>query len=157
MRRREVKWLEMLTQWDAYMLRNYRKVTMKIMMTIMHEQKLNGDDNVDITSILGTWALSQRNPTEYKGKSMASSLRREISGNSHHTSPFTQQSSHRNIENSPSPSLLLALLSRLDGERRKPSNFPPFVEQQQVWAEVARWHRERSSQVQFSSFLLSWS
>ena len=26
MRRREVKWLEMLTQWDAYMLRNYRKV-----------------------------------------------------------------------------------------------------------------------------------
>ena len=54
MRRREVKWLEMLTQWDAYMLRNYRKVTMTIMMTIMHEQKLNGDDNVDITSILGT-------------------------------------------------------------------------------------------------------
>ena len=54
MRRREVKWLEMLTQWDAYMLRNYRKVTMMIMMTIMHEQKLNGDDNVDITSTLGT-------------------------------------------------------------------------------------------------------
>jgi len=26
MRRREVKWLEMLTQWDSYMLRNYRKV-----------------------------------------------------------------------------------------------------------------------------------
>ena len=29
MRRREVKWLEMLTQWDAYMLRNYRKVVIK--------------------------------------------------------------------------------------------------------------------------------
>ena len=156
MRRREVKWLEMLTQWDAYMLRNYRKVTMMIMMTIMHEQKLNGDDNVDITSILGTWALPQRNPTEYKGQSMASPLWSKISGNSHYTSPFAQQSSHRNIENSPSPSLLFAL-SWLDGERRKPSNFPPFVEQQQVWAEVARRHRERSSQVQFSSFLLSWS
>ena len=38
MRRREVKWLEMLTQWDAYMLRNYRKVMMTVMMTIMHEQ-----------------------------------------------------------------------------------------------------------------------
>ena len=25
-RRREAKWLEMLTQWDGYMLRNYRKV-----------------------------------------------------------------------------------------------------------------------------------
>ena len=46
MRRREVKWLEMLTQWDAYMLRNYRKVTMKTMMMIMHEQKLNVDENV---------------------------------------------------------------------------------------------------------------
>ena len=37
MRRREVKWLEMLTQWDAYMLRNYRKVivvTMAITMFI---------------------------------------------------------------------------------------------------------------------------
>ena len=61
MRRREVKWLEMLTQWDAYMLRNYRKVTMPIMMMlitmimmiIMYEQKLNGDDNDD-TSIIGT-------------------------------------------------------------------------------------------------------
>ena len=54
MRRREVKWLEMLTQWDAYMLRNYRKVTMMIMMTIMHEQKLNDDDDDDITSTIGT-------------------------------------------------------------------------------------------------------
>ena len=53
MRRREVKWLEMLTQWDAYMLRNYRKVVMLIMMMIMYKQKLNGDENV-ITSIIGT-------------------------------------------------------------------------------------------------------
>ena len=96
MRRREVKWLEMLTQWDAYMLRNYRKVTMVIMITIMQEQKLNGDENV-ITSIIGTWALSQRNPTEYKSPGMASPLWSEISGNSHYTLPFTQQSSHRKL------------------------------------------------------------
>ena len=35
MRRREVKWLEMLTQWDAYMLRNYRKVIIIIIIIIV--------------------------------------------------------------------------------------------------------------------------
>ena len=34
MRRREVKWLEMLTQWDSYMLRNYRKVSVIFLLII---------------------------------------------------------------------------------------------------------------------------
>ena len=40
MRRREVKWLEMLTQWDAYMLRNYRKVTIITMVITMVIRKM---------------------------------------------------------------------------------------------------------------------
>ena len=52
MRRREVKWLEMLTQWDAYMLRNYRKV--KVIITVIIVIKESIMDTTIITIMVIT-------------------------------------------------------------------------------------------------------
>ena len=94
MRRREVKWLEMLTQWDAYMLRNYRKVIIfftnivvfiiimfNIIIMVSQHHGYHGHHHNMINSMTaGAGALSKRDPSEYKGEGLASSLWSKISG-----------------------------------------------------------------------------
>ena len=67
LRRRESKWLEMLTEWDSYMMKNYKKVV------VLHRIL-----RLFISFSKGAGEMSERDSSEREGSGLAPSLRSQV-------------------------------------------------------------------------------